>query len=185
MLGHGGHARHSRNPHPRAGAVARRTNKDYRFHDCFLNRSIAHARHACAIDEDRKAFAPTEMIASPNAAPDQVRQVWFAGGHGGVGGGEEASEPLSDVALDWMAHEAAALGLGVDLTRHPDTWFRPDPLHPVPERSCGLLDKLGHEPRQIPAPVRAALHPSVLERYAGAAPPYRPAALKPHDAELG
>jgi uncharacterized protein (DUF2235 family) len=169
---------------PGLSAAARWINKDYRFHDCFLNRTIAHARHACAIDEDRKAFSPTEMIASDHAGPGQVRQVWFAGGHGGVGGGEEESEPLADVALGWMAQEAAALGLGVDMSRHPDKWFRPDPLHPLPERSRGLLDKLGHEPRKIPSPARDGLHASVLHRYAAASPPYRPAALKPHDAEL-
>jgi len=165
--------------------LARRINKDYRFHDCYLNRSIAHARHACAIDEDRKAFAPTGMIASPNAGPGQVRQVWFAGDHGGVGGGEAASEPLADVALDWMAGEAAAVGLGVDLTRCPGKWFRPGPLHPMPDRKRGLLDLLGHAPRGIPGPARDTLHPSVLERYAARAPLYRPAALKPHGAALG
>ncbi|MCH8490197.1 MAG: DUF2235 domain-containing protein [Oceanicaulis sp.] len=165
--------------------MARRINKDYRFHDCYLNRSIAHARHACAIDEDRKAFALTGMLASPNAGPGQVRQVWFAGDHGGVGGGEEASEPLSDVALDWMADQAASVGLGINLKRHPEKWFRPDPLHALPQRTRGLLDKLGHAPRAIPGPARATLPRSARDRYAAATPAYRPAALKPYQAELG
>lgn len=170
---------------PGLRALARRINKDFSFHDCYLNRSIAHARHACAIDEDRKAFAPTDMIASDHAGPGQLRQIWFAGDHGGVGGGEAASEALADVALDWMAGEAAALGLGIDLAGHPKDWFRPDPLHPLPERKRGLLDRLGHAPRDIPGPARETLHPSVLNRHAAPSPAYRPAALKPHQAELG
>jgi uncharacterized protein (DUF2235 family) len=165
--------------------AARFINKDFRFHDCYLNRSIVHARHACAIDENRKAFAHTDMLASPSAGSDQVREVWFPGDHGGVGGGEAASEPLSDVALDWMAGEAAQAGLGLDLKRGPEHGFGPDPRHPLPRRERGPLDLLGHAPRTIPAPVRETLHPSALARYAAPSPVYRPAALKPHKAELG
>ncbi len=168
---------------PGIGWAARRINRDFRFHDCYLNRSIVHARHACAIDETRKAFAHTDMLASPGARPDQVREVWFSGDHGGVGGGEAASEPLSGVALDWMAGEAAQAGLGLDLKRSPEPGSGPDPHHPLPPRERGPLDLLGHRPRTIPEPVREVLHPSVLERYA-ASPAYRPPALKPHAAQL-
>ncbi|MCC5995995.1 MAG: DUF2235 domain-containing protein [Oceanicaulis sp.] len=160
--------------------LSRAVNRDFRFHDDRLNRMVEHARHACAIDEDRKAFPLTPMTPSDHArhGPDQVKQVWFAGDHGGVGGGEEASEPLADIALDWMAQEAGQAGLGYDLKSHPAGRFNPQPLHPAAERKRGLLDRLGRKTRTDPGPSLDTLHPSTRERFAKASPPWRPDALK-------
>jgi uncharacterized protein (DUF2235 family) len=45
------------------------------------------------------------------AAPNQyVKQVWFPGAHSDVGGGLE-QPGLSDIAFEWMAAEAANVGL--------------------------------------------------------------------------
>jgi uncharacterized protein (DUF2235 family) len=88
------------------------------------NPSVEAVRHAMAIDERRRMFRVSSWegaIHVPNpfdqatTRRQDVKQVWFAGGHGDVGGGhaEEASA-LSKNALLWMAGEAAALGLDID-----------------------------------------------------------------------
>jgi uncharacterized protein (DUF2235 family) len=75
-------------------------------------------RHAVAIDE-RRCWFPTFPCLSNTYAPEQnIREVWFAGVHTDVGGGERESEcGLSKVTLLWMVHEAMQHGLLVDPAR--------------------------------------------------------------------
>jgi Uncharacterized alpha/beta hydrolase domain (DUF2235) len=95
----------------------------YEFLDVTLNPKVPHARHAMSIDELRGAFRPT-LWSEPDS--DRVRQVWFAGDHTDVGGGNQG-KGLSDRTLEWMMAEAAAtIGLTFDTTKIPG--FRPDPL---------------------------------------------------------
>src|SRR3954447_8991157 len=95
----------------------------YQFLDVVLNPHIAHARHAVSIDEMRGPFRPTLWRDIP--AGQDVRQVWFPGDHGDVGGGHR-QKGLSDGALDWMMPEAtAAIGLAFDRSRIRG--FAPDP----------------------------------------------------------
>ncbi|PWG73693.1 DUF2235 domain-containing protein, partial [Enterococcus hirae] len=80
------------------------------------NRRIVTARHAAAIDEDRKVFTltpmqPHRLRKKADGSNDQVVQMWFPGGHGGVGGGEERLAPHSNSALGWMMTEAGKSGL--------------------------------------------------------------------------
>jgi uncharacterized protein (DUF2235 family) len=61
------------------------------------NSSVKVFRHAKAIDERRRFFRlnrwqdPQDFIANPfapqNKAPQDIKQVWFAGVHADVGGG--------------------------------------------------------------------------------------------------
>lgn len=89
----------------------------------FLNTGIRvsnkFAFHALAIDEHRKAFAPTLWtvdVAKGASAPhhhrslEQVEQRWFVGAHANVGGGCQ-SDPLAQVPLKWMMDKAAKHGL--------------------------------------------------------------------------
>lgn len=89
----------------------------------FLNTGIRvankYAFHAMAIDEHRKAFAPTLWTVDyTNGAPrphhhrtlSQVEQRWFVGAHANVGGGCE-SDLLAQTPLKWMMDKAAAYGL--------------------------------------------------------------------------
>lgn len=96
--------------------------KRYEFLDVVLNPHIPHGRHAVALDELRGPFRPTLWR---DVGPGQdVRQVWFPGDHGDVGGGH-ADKGLADGALDWMMSEATdAVGLAFDRDRIPG--FRPD-----------------------------------------------------------
>ena len=89
-------------------------NKKYQFHNTKLSSTIAHALHAVAIDENRKVFLQTPM---QPAQPGQVREVWFPGGHGCVGGGTRINSPLSNAALMWTIESVENLGLGLKFDR--------------------------------------------------------------------
>lgn len=88
------------------------------------NPSVAHVRHAMALDEKRRMFrlshfVPGNFVSNPfdktKTLPQDVKQVWFAGAHGDVGGGHpEMESGLAKVSLLWMAGEADALGLDID-----------------------------------------------------------------------
>jgi uncharacterized protein (DUF2235 family) len=82
------------------------------------NADICIGRHAIAIDE-RRAFFRTNLwmpkTSSAESGPRDLRQVWFPGAHGDVGGGyPEEESGLSKVALQWMLYEAEAAGLTID-----------------------------------------------------------------------
>jgi uncharacterized protein (DUF2235 family) len=153
----------------------------YAFHDVTLNPHIRYGRHAVAMDETRRPFAPT-LWAPPYAPGQDIAQVWFPGSHQDVGGGHERAG-LSDGALLWMVEEArATVGLGFN----PSTveQIRPDPfdvLHddnslagpfrPVVDPVVGpWLEVLFQpQPRAVPridpdAP-DACIHPSGYERH--------------------
>jgi uncharacterized protein (DUF2235 family) len=100
--------------------VARRR---HRFHDVRLGDRVEVARQALAIDERRMTFAPCLWEVPPGAA-DRVRQVWFPGGHGDVGGGGWQCG-LSDVVLLWMVEQLRSVGVAIDeslLARQTAMW---------------------------------------------------------------
>ncbi|MCT8267781.1 DUF2235 domain-containing protein [Afifella sp. JA880] len=73
------------------------------------NPSVESVRHAVAIDELRVMFRAQLW---PEAENQDVREVWFAGVHGDVGGGyPEAESGLAKVPLAWMIGETADMGL--------------------------------------------------------------------------
>ena len=153
----------------------------YDFHNVTLNPYIRHGRHALAMDERRRPFTPT-LWARPYGAGQDVKQVWFPGGHRDVGGGH-ARMGLSDGALRWMIDEArAAVGLGF----HPSAMaqIKADPLDVLhdDESVGGLLQPLVEPtvrpwlevllqprpravPRIDPSAPDADLHASVYERH--------------------
>ena len=91
------------------------------------NKSVEVFRHAMAIDERRRMFRlnrwiePQPFVANPfdPAAVEteqDVRQVWFAGAHGDIGGGyPESQSGLSKFPLAWMIDEAVAHGLKINV----------------------------------------------------------------------
>jgi Uncharacterized alpha/beta hydrolase domain (DUF2235) len=62
--------------------------KEFRFFDTDLSNRIEHAFQALALDEHRLPFSPTiwERTAA-NQGATELRQVWFPGNHGNIGGG--------------------------------------------------------------------------------------------------
>lgn len=149
-------------------------NRSHGFHDTFLNRDIGSARHACALDERRKAFPVTVMQASQSRPPDQVQERWFAGFHGGVGGGSPAEQPFSDIALDWIAEGAEAAGLKFSDSLRAE--LKSDSLAAMEEPS-GLWG-LGEATRQVETGHDAMVpHSSAVTRY-HSVPSWRPDLVK-------
>ena len=79
-----------------------------------------HIRHAVAIDERRVKFKAALFAQEQNNPAENIKEVWFAGNHGDIGGGwdvadkekgvahdslEEDYFQLSDIALKWMVDE--------------------------------------------------------------------------------
>jgi uncharacterized protein (DUF2235 family) len=106
----------------------------------FLNTGIRisnkRAFHALAIDEHRKAFAPTVWtvdFAREAPAPhhhrtlSQVEQRWFVGAHANVGGGCQ-SDPLAQAPLKWMMDRASLSGLAFRRDIDLDTLQSPAPI---------------------------------------------------------
>lgn len=111
------------------------------------NRSVESIRHAVAIDECRTMFRPQlwpqgeEYWGNPfnkaAAKPQDLREVWFAGVHGDVGGGyPEAESGLAKIALQWMIEQTQPTGLlfrtqtvnELVLGQNPDkAYIPPDP----------------------------------------------------------
>ncbi|KAG9079447.1 hypothetical protein FRC06_007716, partial [Ceratobasidium sp. 370] len=59
---------------------------------------VEHALHAVAFHENRKLFRVT--LFDKNSKTD-LQEVWFAGAHSDVGGGDKETE-LSKISLNWM-----------------------------------------------------------------------------------
>jgi uncharacterized protein (DUF2235 family) len=97
------------------GFIDRLFNQKYQFHNTKLSSTVKSAFHAVSIDEHRKAFLPTQM---KPAQDGQLTEVWFPGGHSGVGGGTLANSPLSNAALLWMIESVEGLNLGLTFDRN-------------------------------------------------------------------
>ncbi|MBK1718432.1 DUF2235 domain-containing protein [Thiocystis violacea] len=151
----------------------------YTFHDTKLNRKILNARHAVALDENRASFAPT--LWSDISDRPHVKQLWFPGNHGDVGGGHPETG-LSDGALKWMMDEAQDQGLAFEPLMAAQ--ITPNPRDVLHNSLQGVWSRLRHEPRACPAlvpmNVGTLVHASVLERQTHppiAQAPYRPTRL--------
>ncbi|MBS1994777.1 MAG: DUF2235 domain-containing protein [Cyanobacteria bacterium SZAS LIN-2] len=147
----------------------------FQFHDVGLGRSIVHARHALAIDERRKPFAPT--LWTGEIEPHQtVEQRWFAGVHTNIGGGYE-KDGLANVALHWMVQEATQVGLEVDEEfLKPYRSFAGDELRNSMKWYYRILGVL-HRPLGQASPATETIDPSVFARYRDQKC-YRPPALE-------
>lgn len=154
-------------------------NQRYRFHDHQLNRKIQTALHAVAIDERRKVFDVTPMEKSPNNRHQIVRQVWFPGGHGCVGGGTPQHRGLSDNALRWIVESIADLKLGLEFNPLNDQMI--DPTIDF-DATPGMFGLAGLHDRPI-SPDFWVLHESVKQRWLRRKD-YRPENLQPFASQL-
>lgn len=111
------------------------------------NKSVESVLHAVAIDERRTMFQPQlwepgqEFWGNPfncNAArPQDLKEVWFAGGHGDVGGGyPEDQSALAKVPLAWMIREAAKRGV----------LFRTQSVNAIAHGKGGKGDQIAPDP---------------------------------------
>lgn len=124
------------------------SNKKYRFHDTQINRRIQSARHAVAIDEKRKVFFVTPMHKSEGTDKQDLKQIWFPGTHGCVGGGAKENRQLSDSALKWMMDEAQKQGLSFQVNAIEDG-IKVDPLISFQDPAEGFFSGLGIKFRKL------------------------------------
>lgn len=95
------------------------------FYDTKIGRNVRFARHALAIDEQRRDFEPTIWLPRENL---DLKQVWFVGAHSDVGGSYKPDDDgslLSDITLEWMSQEARTTGLAIET--HLWDGLRPKP----------------------------------------------------------
>jgi len=80
--------------------------------------NVAVGRHAMALDENRGPFGVYRFDPQQVAERDgALAELWFPGVHCDVGG-QYPDHRLSDLALAWMAGEAAQAGLVLDARRY-------------------------------------------------------------------
>lgn len=112
------------------------TKDKYAFHDQNLSSTVASARHAIAIDENRLSFAPStwenlDILNGGKGSKVPYREMWFPGGHGSVGGGGDV-RGLSNRAFLWVMEGAQVQGLALDEARLAEAAAKIDhfaPLH--------------------------------------------------------
>lgn len=147
--------------------------------------NVAIGRHAMALDENRGPFAAYRFDPDQVAERDgALQELWFPGVHSDVGG-QYADHRLSDIALGWMAGEAAKAGLAIDATRY-EKLLGVAPGMPLPtsyavegrihrHKRVWMLAGPGWRPRR-PRP-GDEFHDAVRQRIdgtAGTPNPYRP-----------
>ena len=106
------------------------------------NDVVDAVRHAVAIDERRKNFRHNLFTAAPG---QDLKELWFVGSHGDVGGGyPERESGLSKLALEWMIDEAVGLSepllVNDERTRN---LLGADPCHARPDPMATLHDSSG------------------------------------------
>ncbi|CCH91331.1 hypothetical protein MICCA_1330004 [Microcystis aeruginosa PCC 9432] len=159
--------------------LAKLWNRKYEFFDARLSPIVENAFHAVAIDEKRRGFPSSAMERSDKNPEQVVKEVFFAGEHGCIGGGTEEYRGLSDYTLQWIIHEAKKLGLEFDSTENYSEEFqiKPEPTTKFDNSVTGVYALAGEGWRPIES-LKVAVHYSVVERLK-ADPNYRPQNLTP------
>lgn len=137
--------------------------KDHSFHDTELGGTVDFARHAVAMDEWRRTFAPT--LWTKKAKKTSMKQIWFPGDHSDVGGGHPQTG-LSDGALEWMMGEARECGLSFRAGAIDQ--LNPNPRDVLHNSNDGIYRALKSRPRNVPFLSNnnsGPFHPSALDRH--------------------
>ncbi|MCZ6506192.1 MAG: DUF2235 domain-containing protein [Actinobacteria bacterium] len=125
---------------------------------------VEKARHAVAIDESRKNFAPSLFRFDDNdyhrRAEGALHEVWFAGVHSDIGGDRE----LSKITFQWVVEGAIEQGLHLDMERYQQyRELEPSTAQSPLGQNKGLWRLLGFQSRAI-VPEDALVHESVRVR---------------------
>ncbi|MEZ5775557.1 MAG: DUF2235 domain-containing protein [Hyphomicrobiaceae bacterium] len=165
------------------------------LHDLSVPDNVRQAYHMLALDEERQEFEPTLMDPDP-IRPERIVEVWFAGGHAGVGGGW-ATDRLSDVPFDFLLRRISS-GYAADGSSAPgeESWgvildaangldsaaaarataattlIYPDTLGQLRSYVSRMFT---YRPRQLP--LHAVISASVFERMTKSLPVYAPQSL--------
>ncbi|WP_333296137.1 DUF2235 domain-containing protein [Microcoleus sp. K1-B1] len=134
----------------------------YKFHDTTLNKDIENAVHAVAIDEIREVFDVTLMKKNPDAPNQKLRQVWFPGEHGCIGGGTPEYRGLSDAVLKWMLDQISDFELKLEFEPEAIEDIKPDYKVPF-QNNPGFFKLAGIKWREVGETLED-LHESAIER---------------------
>jgi uncharacterized protein (DUF2235 family) len=156
------------------------------FRNQVLSGKVDAARHALALDDDRRTFHPVRFDRSTETS-DRIQEVWFAGAHSDVGGGYPDGE-LSLVPLAWVADGAREAGLRFDggvIEAFADHASSIGPRHD-PRRGMAMFYR--YAPRPIEDGARwggaPVVHPGVAERMLWGNEGYAPLTLPATAREL-
>ncbi|MDQ8188356.1 DUF2235 domain-containing protein [Pelagicoccus sp. SDUM812002] len=160
----------------------------FTFPDHELNKKVAKARHAVAIDDERKTFTPVLWDESDPHDQERIEQVWFAGVHSNVGGGYPR-QGLSLNALNWMMKEAGNGG-GLRFIPSKVTEFQAAANHyaHLYDSRAGAGRYYSYQPRRIEElckrrSVKPKFHISAIRRIAYSPENYSPGNI-PADLEI-
>lgn len=99
----------------RLPVIWRWADKRHGFHNHKLGPHVRHGFHALALNETRVAYHPV-LWESPGRHHGSVRQMWFRGTHGDVGGqlnGDHEARPLANVPLVWLLEQIELCGIAL------------------------------------------------------------------------
>ena len=148
----------------------------FKFPDYKLSPFVRHARHALAIDDERKTFHPLLWDEAPDEnkadagmrSGQQLQQVWFSGMHSNIGGGYP-QDGMAYVSLTWMMDAARQAGL--EFTQGLEQLYREraNPMEKMYNSRGGLGMYYRFAPRSISYlseknSVDVVVHHSVLQR---------------------
>lgn len=130
--------------------------------------AATHIRHAVSIHERRLKFRPALFVEEQLQAKSDVKEVWFAGNHGDVGGGWKKSPDqdyqLSDTPLAWMVQEL------LDLDETPNKLaFKSAIVKPLEQRETRLEGSLRHTPLSNVQKKKLWMKPHDMLRFGGGA----------------
>lgn len=125
------------------------------------------------------------MEANPAVGADQLTQLFFWGGHGGIGGGDDRQLTCSTITFRFLIEEMERRNLGLSFNKNtlPD---EPDVSGPHLNLSeSGLIGFASNLFGKYIRDVGSAdnLHPSAVKRYQIVGD-YRPDALKPYSDQV-
>jgi hypothetical protein len=171
-----------------------------RYFNHLLSRFVTYARSANAIDEtradfDRVPWGPTMKGPQETAGIPTFKQYFFAGNHSDIGGSyAEVESRLSDIALEWMLHEAISIPDGLhigpvyvssikmsgtgelgtnlylyladDGVQHSEVVATRDRIENLRPRILGrLVRNMNYAEKIRSLPVGAIVHPSAIRRF--------------------
>ncbi|KAK4120254.1 hypothetical protein N657DRAFT_666259 [Parathielavia appendiculata] len=134
---------------PPAPVIGVRGSADqWRFTNTQISNKVENAFQALALDEPRYAFRPSLWERVPGSTTN-LKQVWFPGNHGNVGGGWH-DQQISDITLAWMCDQLSTLGVEFNFARmtalfHESLGYsaaHPFPFAPVSTKPSSLLPSL-------------------------------------------
>ncbi|KAG8160121.1 hypothetical protein KVR01_009657 [Diaporthe batatas] len=106
----------------------------WKFTSTHVSSKVENAFQALSLDEPRAAFRPALWERLEDNKVTNLKQVWFPGNHGDVGGGWY-DQQMSNISLAWICDQLSTLGVEFSARRLMRTFvdgLRYNAAHPYP-----------------------------------------------------